>query len=327
MTTFTRRGLAALPLAAALPGAAAAQSGPWPNRPPRWIVPWAAGGSSDFVARAVAQAISGSLGQQIVVENRAGGATVPATEFVARQPGDGYTLFSGDLTGLVFIPAMSNRLTYNAERDLRIVHGMARFPYMVIVHPDVPARTMAEFLALARARQGAVSMSHAGVGSPNHLAVVRLERATGVQFTQVSYRGGAPALQDTIAGVVQSCLTDVASAVGAIQAGRVRAIAACQPNRISLFPDVPTLAEQGIQNADIYAWNSLCVPSSTPEPIVRRLEAEVARALQDPTLIERFRGLSLETNPMGTDAMAALWRQELATWPPLIRELGITLDS
>jgi tripartite-type tricarboxylate transporter receptor subunit TctC len=327
MTTFTRRGLAALPLAAALPGAAAAQSGPWPNRPPRWIVPWAAGGSSDFVARAVAQAISGSLGQQIVVENRAGGATVPATEFVARQPGDGYTLFSGDLTGLVFIPAMSTRLAYDAQRDLRIVHGMARFPYMVIVHPDVPARTMAEFLALARARQGAVSMSHAGVGSPNHLAVVRLERATGVQFTQVSYRGGAPALQDTIAGVVQSCLTDVASAVGAIQAGRVRAIAACQPTRIGLFPEVPTLAEQGIQNADIYAWNSLCVPSSTPEPIVRRLEAEVARALQDPTLIERFRGLSLETNPMGTDAMAALWRQELATWPPLIRELGITLDS
>lgn len=253
MITLTRRSLAALPLAAALPGAAAAQSGPWPNRPIRWIVPWAAGGSSDFVARTVAQAISGPLGQQIVVENRAGGATVPATEFVARQPGDGYTLFSGDLTGLVFIPAMSTRLAYDAQRDLRIVHGMARFPYMVVVHPDVPARNMAEFLALARARPGAVSMSHAGAGSPNHLAVVRLERATGVQFTQVAYRGGAPALQDTIAGVVQSCLTDVASAVAALQAGRVRPIAACQPTRIATFPDVPTLAERGIRNADIYA--------------------------------------------------------------------------
>jgi tripartite-type tricarboxylate transporter receptor subunit TctC len=325
MTNLTRRSLAALPLAAL--AAPAFAQGNYPNRPPRWIVPWAAGGSSDFVARLVAQGISGPLGHQIVVENRAGGATIPATEAFVRSPADGYTLFSADLTGLVFIPAMSQRIPYDPQRDIRIVHGMGRFPYMLLVHPSFPANTLQEFIAQARARPGVVSVSHAGVGSPNHLGIVRLSRAAGIEVNQVSYRGGAPALQDTIAGVVNACFSDVAVAVQAIQTGQVKALGTSMPSRIGPFPNVPTFAEQGVQNAEIYAWNSVAVHSSTPEPIVRRLEAEVRRVVQSDDFITRLRGLALEPNNLGTDEMLALVRQEVATWQPLIRELGISLDS
>lgn len=325
MTNFTRRSLAALPLIGL--AAPALAQGAWPNRPPRWIVPWAAGGSSDFVARLVAQGISGPLGHQIVVENRAGGATIPATEAFVRSPADGYTLFSADLTGLVFIPAMSQRIPYDPQRDIRIVHGMGRFPYMLVVHPSFPANTLQEFIAQCRARPGAVSVSHAGVGSPNHLGIERLIRSARIEVNQVSYRGGAPALQDTIAGVVNACFSDVAVAVQAIQTGQVKALGTSMPSRVGTFPNVPTFAEQGVQNAEIYAWNSVAVHSSTPEPIVRRLEAEVRRVVQGDDFITRLRGLALEPNNLGTDEMAALVRQEVATWQPLIRELGITLDS
>ena len=325
MTKLTRRGLAALPLAAL--AAPALAQGAYPNRPPRWIVPWAAGGSSDLVARLVAQGISGPLGQTIVVENRAGGATIPATEAFVRSPADGYTLFSADLTGLVFIPAMARRIPYDAQRDIRIVHGMARFPYMLIVHPSFPANTLQEFIAQCRARPGQVSVSHAGVGSPNHLGIERLVRAARVEVNQVSYRGGAPALQDTIAGVVNACFSDVAVAVQAIQTGQVKALGTSTPARVAAFPNVPTFAEQGVENAEIYAWNSVAVHASTPEPIVRRLEAEVRRVVQGDDFITRLRGLALEPNNLGTDEMLALVRQEVATWQPLIRELGITLDT
>jgi tripartite-type tricarboxylate transporter receptor subunit TctC len=326
MTPISRRGLAGLTGATLLPGFAAAQSA-WPARSPRWIVPYAAGGGSDFLARTLAAAISGPLGQTVTVDNRPGGATIPASEMVARAAPDGYTMLSADLTALVLTPAMARRLPYDPVRDFRPVSTTVRFPYAIVVHPDVPARTMQELLALARARPNTLNFGHAGTGTPNHLGTERLVRATGIQITQVAYRGGAPAITDLVAGVVQASVSDIASAAAQLAAGRLRAIGIPAPQRLALLPDVPTLAEQGITGADIYSWQGVVVPAGTPDPIVTRLHQELDRALRNPEIAARLRGISLEPMP-GTGAdMQALMAAETQVWAPLIRELGITLDS
>jgi tripartite-type tricarboxylate transporter receptor subunit TctC len=326
MTMISRRGVAGVTAAMLLPGVAAAQA-TWPTRSPRWIVPYAAGGGSDFLARTLAAAISGPLGQTVTVDNRPGGATIPASEMVARAAPDGYTMLSADLTALVLTPAMARRLPYDPVRDFRPVSTTVRFPYAIVVHPDVPARTMQELLALARARPNTLNFGHAGTGTPNHLGTERLVRATGIQITQVAYRGGAPAVTDLVAGVVQASVSDIASAAAQLAAGRIRAIGIPAPQRLALLPDVPTLAEQGITGADIYSWQGVVVPAGTPDPIVTRLHQELDRVLRNPEIVARLRGVSLEPLP-GTGAdMQALMAAETQVWAPLIRELGITLDS
>jgi tripartite-type tricarboxylate transporter receptor subunit TctC len=326
MTAFTRRTLGGLAAGALLPTMASAQA-PWPQRPLRWIVPYAAGGGSDFLARTLAAAVGNSIGQPIAVENRGGGATIPATQMAAQSAPDGYTLLSADLTALVITPAMARRLPYDPIRDFRPVAPIARFPYVILVHPDVPARSAAELIALARARPNTLNFAHAGTGTPNHLGTERLIRATGIQVTQVSYRGGAPAVTDLVAGVVQASVSDYASAAPAIQGGRVRAVGIPAPQRLDLLPDVPTLAEQGINGADVYSWQGVAVPAGTPDAVVARLQAELERALRNPEIAQRLRSVSLEPFPGSSEQMRDLIASETAVWGPLIRELGITLDS
>ncbi len=326
MTTTTRRLLGGLATGALLPMAAKAQA-PWPSRSLRWIVPYAAGGGSDFLARTLAAAVGTAIGQNIAVENRGGGATIPATEMAARSAPDGYTLLSADLTALVITPAMARRLPYDPIRDFRPVAPIARFPYVLLVHPDVPARTAAELIALARARPNTLNFAHAGTGTPNHLGTERLIRATGIQVTQVAYRGGAPAVTDLVAGVVQASVSDYASAAPAIQGARVRAIGIPAPQRLELLPDVPTFAEQGITGADVYSWQGVAVPAGTPDAIVVRLQAELERALRNPEIAQRLRSVSLEPFPGSSEQMRDLIASETAIWGPLIRDLGITLDS
>ena len=326
MTTTTRRLLGGLATGALLPMAAKAQA-PWPSRSLRWIVPYAAGGGSDFLARTLAAAVPTAIGQNIAVENRGGGATIPATEMAARSAPDGYTLLSADLTALVITPAMARRLPYDPIRDFRPVAPIARFPYVLLVHPDVPARTAAELIALARARPNTLNFAHAGTGTPNHLGTERLIRATGIQVTQVAYRGGAPAVTDLVAGVVQASVSDYASAAPAIQGARVWAIGIPAPQRLELLPDVPTFAEQGITGADVYSWQGVAVPAGTPDAIVVRLQAELERALRNPEIAQRLRSVSLEPFPGSSEQMRDLIASETAIWGPLIRDLGITLDS
>jgi tripartite-type tricarboxylate transporter receptor subunit TctC len=271
--------------------------------------------------------VGNAIGQPIAVENRGGGATIPATQMAAQSAPDGYTLLSADLTALVITPAMARRLPYDPIRDFRPVAPIARFPYVILVHPDVPARSAAELIALARARPNTLNFAHAGTGTPNHLGTERLIRATGIQVTQVSYRGGAPAVTDLVAGVVQASVSDYASAAPAIQGGRVRAVGIPAPQRLDLLPDVPTLAEQGINGADVYSWQGVAVPAGTPDAVVARLQAELERALRNPEIAQRLRSVSLEPFPGSSEQMRDLIASETAVWGPLIRELGITLDS
>jgi len=326
MVSLTRRNLGALAACGMLPALAQAQPA-WPNRPLRWIVPYAPGGGSDFLARTLAAAISGPLGQTVAVDNRPGGATIPASEMTARAAPDGYTLLSADLTALVITPAMARRLPYDPIRDFKPVAPIARFPFVLVVHPDLPVRTGPELAAWARARPGALNVGSPGVGSPSHLATERFMRATGTRVTHVGYRGGAPAVQDLVAGVLQAMFIDYASGAPHIEAGRVRAIAIPAPQRLSLLPNVPTLAEQGMSGADIYSWQGVVVPAATPDAIAARLQTELDRALRTEDVMTRMRSIGLDPFPGTSAEFAALIASETAIWAPLIRELGLTLDS
>jgi tripartite-type tricarboxylate transporter receptor subunit TctC len=327
MTGITRRGLGAAAAAGLMLPATLRAQGAWPSRPIRWVVPYAPGGGSDFLARTLAAAISGPLGQQVLVDNRPGGATIPASELVARAAPDGYTVLSADLTALVINPAMARRLPYDPFRDFAFVATTARFPFVLVVHPSVQARNAQEFVALARREPGRINVGSPGAGLPSHLATERFARRVGVQLTHVPYRGGAPAVQDLVAGQVQAMFIDYASGAGPIAAGQVRAIATPAPQRLTLLPDVPTLAEQDITGADIYSWQGLVAPAGTPEAAQRRLEAELARVLRTEEVAARLRGISLDPFP-GTGAeLRALAEAETAVWAPLIRELGLTLDT
>lgn len=326
MNPFTRRMLGGLAAGAIAPVSATAQAA-WPQRPLRWIVPYAAGGGSDVLARTLAAAVGNAIGQPITVENRGGGATIPASELAARSAPDGYTLLSADLTALVITPAMARRLPYDPIRDFRPVAPIARFPYVVLVHPDLPARTAPELVALAQARPNTLNFGHAGTGTPNHLGTERFIRATGIQVTQVSYRGGAPAITDLVAGVVQASVSDYASAAPAIQGGRVRAVGIPAPQRLDLLPDVPTLLEQGITGADVYSWQGVVVPTGTPDAIVARLQTELERALRNPEIAQRLRAVSLVPFPGSSEQLRELIAGETSVWAPLIRELGLTLDG
>ena len=198
---------------------------------------------------------------------------------------------------------------------------------MILVHPDVPARSAAELIALARARPNTPNFGHAGTGTPNHLGTERLIRATGIQVTQVAYRGGAPAITDLVAGVFQASVSDYASAPTAIKGGHVRAIGIPAPQRLDLLPDVPTLAEQGITGADVLSRQGVVVPSGTPAAIVARLQAELERALRNTEVAQRLRSVSLEPLPGSSEQMRDLIASETQVWAPLIREFGLTLDS
>jgi len=326
MTTLTRRSFGAALGAVALPAVARAQAN-WPTRPIRWVVPYAPGGGSDFLARTLGQAISGPLGQGVVIDNRPGGATIPASEAVARAAPDGYTVLSADMTAIVINPAMSTRLPYQPFRDYRFVAPTARFLFTLVVHPSVPARSVAELVALAKAQPGRINFGSPGAGSPSHLATERFARRAGVEVTHVPYRGGAPAVQDLLGGQIQAMFIDYATGAGPIAAGQVRAIGIPAAQRLPLLPDVPTLAEQGITGADIYSWQGLVAPAGIPDAAAQRLEAEIARALRTEEVAAKLRGISLEPWP-GTGAdFRSVAESETALWAPLIRELGLTLDS
>ena len=222
---------------------------------------------------------------------------------------------------------MARRLPYDAMRDFRFVAPTARFPFVLVVHPDVPARTGPELADLARRQPGRINFGSPGAGSPSHLATERFARRMGIEVQNVHYRGGAPAVQDLVAGQVQAMFIDYATGAAHIAGGRVRAVATPAPQRLGLLPEVPTLAEQGVTGADIYSWQGVVAPAATPDAAVSRLEAEIGRAVRSEEVAARLRSISLDPFP-GTGAeLRALTESETAIWAPLIRELGLTLDS
>ncbi len=315
-----RSALAGLALA---PFAAQAQGG-FPDRPLRWIVGYPPGGASDTFARLIGGAMAQRLGQNVVVENRPGGGAVVASEAVARAPADGYTWMHVDNGILTYNPALYARLPYNPDTDFQGVGFIGRFPLYLVVRPDGPA-DWAAFAAAARGR--APTYGTPAVASPHHLAMELVKRRTGLDATHVPYRGGPAAMQDLLGGNVDCVVIDTATGLPFIRDRRVRAIAAFTDRRTPDVPDAPVFAELGFADTVAWGWQGMSVPAATPAPVVARLSAEMIAAIQTPEIQSRMRGLGIEYQPWSPAQFAEFVRAENALWRPLIRELGIRLDS
>ncbi len=324
-----RRGLGLGLGAAALAGAdgarAQGQASSWPERPLRWIVGYPPGGASDVFARLIGGHIGTRLGQSVVVENRPGGGAVVASEAAARSTPDGYTLMHVDNGILVYNPALYSRLPYDPDRDFQGVGFIGRFPLFLVVRTDNPVKDFAGFVAQSKTR--APNYGSPAVASPHHLAMEMVKRRTGLEATHVPYRGGPAAMQDLLAGNVDSVVIDCATGIPFITGNRVKTLCCFSESRSPRAPEVPTLRDLGFPNAVAYGWQGMSVPAAVPAPIVARLSEALKAAVGAEEVQARFRDLGIESAPWSPAEFQDFVRRENAEWRPLIRELGIRLDS
>jgi tripartite-type tricarboxylate transporter receptor subunit TctC len=319
-------GAAAL-LALAGPSVAWAQQGQWaPSRPLRFVVPFPAGGATDVVARVLAERMQERLGQPVVVENRTGAGGNVGVENVVRSPADGHTLLMGTTGTLTVNPHLYANMSFSPASDLAPVSMAFTTDHVLIVHPSVPAQTLQEFVALAKARPGQITYGSAGSGSSTHTVPELFKMVAGVDLAHIPYRGSAPALNDTVAGTVQAMLDQLPSALGQIQGGRVRALAVTGPRRSPLLPQVPTMAEAGLPDAQATSWGAVLVPAGTPAPAVERLNAVIREALAMPAVQERLAQAGADAVSSTPQELAAMMRGETEKWGRVVREAKITVN-
>ncbi len=318
----TRRRLLATAAGIALAARAASAQSDWPARPVRLIVPFAPGGTTDVLARLLAENLGPRLGQPMVVENRPGaGATVGATA-VARAPADGYTLLMSNSSSHGVSPALYPNLPYDPMDDFTHVGLVATSPSVLVVTAAHPARNIAEFLGIAR-REGEIRFAVAGIGTSSHLAGVRLGAALGVPVTAVPYRGAGPAMTDTIAGVVPAMLDSLPSVAPHIRSGAVRALGLTAARRVPRYPELPTMQEAGLELVSS-AWFGLSGPKGLPQEIVARLSSATDAALRDARVIERFEDLLGTPPPDSTpESYRTFVAEELKGFAPLVRAAGL----
>lgn len=319
-----RRGAIATGFALAAAQSHAQTQASWPDRPLRLVVGYPAGGPSDVFARLLAAQMGGRLGQNVVVENRPGGGAVLASEIAARATPDGYTWMHVDNGILVYNPALYARLPYDPDRDFAGVGFIGRFPLYIVCRADAP---WADFPALlAASRTHAPTYGSPAVASPHHLAMELVKRRSGLAAEHVPYRGGQAAMQDLLAGNAELVMIDTASGLPFIRDGRVRALAVLTEARTAEAPTVPTMRELGY-DAVAFGWQGISVPKAVPAEIVARLNAEVVRAMAADEVQARTRALGIQTTGWSAGEFDAFVAAEIALWRPLIRELGIRLDT
>ena len=320
------------PRRAFLAGAAALATGPalaqdWhPSRPIRFVVPFAAGGATDVVARVLADRMGERLGQPVVVENRAGSGGNIGVENVVRAPADGTVILMGTTGTLTINQHLYPTMGFDPVKDLAPLSMAFATDHVLIVNPAVPARTAQEFLAWLRANPGKASYGSAGSGSSTHMVAELFRSAAGIEVTHVPYRGSAPALNDTVAGNVQFMLDQLPSAIGQVQGGRVRALATTGPRRTSQLPEVPTMAEIGLPAAEATSWGAVMAPAGTPAPVIARLNAVLREALADPAIGARLVAAGADAVSSTPAELSQRMAQEVVTWGRVVRDARITVN-
>jgi tripartite-type tricarboxylate transporter receptor subunit TctC len=320
-----RRSLLALALAAA-PFALLSELASAQGKPIEWVVGYAAGGGSDVVARTVAEAMSKSLGRSIVVNNKPGAATNIAADYVAKSKDFGNVMLTADFATLAANPTLFSKLPYDPVKDFTPIGLLARFPLILVVNPQVPAKNFKEFVAWAKSQPEGVSYASAGAGSPHHLATELLRERTGLKLQHVPYRGAALAVQDLMGGQIPFGLMDSASVQQHITSGKLRAIGVASPARLKTFGDIPTIAEQGLTGFEAFAWQGLVVPTGTSPDVVAKLSKALQEALDSTPVKARFQTLSLEALPGTPQQMASYAAAERERWGKLIQANNIRLD-
>lgn len=317
--------IAALSTTAGTLGLARAQTA-YPNQPIRWVVPYPAGGGTDVLARAVGEVMRGLLGQQIIVDNRPGASTNIGAQFIASSKADGYTLMSADNALLAFNEFLFSKLPFNPQTDFTFIGGISRFPLALVVHPSLPVKTVKEFIDFAKANPGKLNYASPGNGSPHHLAMEMFKARTATFITHIPYRGAAPAMQDVMGGQVQCMFLDLAAGLSVLQSGRVRGLGIGSVARAPALPELPTLAEAGVPNTEVFAFQGLLGPANLPAPIVQRLNSELNKALADPGVMKRMTDFGMESLAGTPEQFRALARAEASRWGPIIQAQGIKLD-
>jgi tripartite-type tricarboxylate transporter receptor subunit TctC len=311
--------------AASLPVAAQAQVADWPNRPIRLVSPFPPGGAADLTARLMAEELTGALRQSVVVENRTGVGGAVGSEFVARATPDGYTWLLASTGPFAITPELV-RLNFDPARDLAPVAMVSIVPSIFVVNPAVPANNMAELIALARARPGQLSYASGGNGTAQHLFGEMLKQMAGLDILHVPYRGGGPALADTIAGRVQILCDTLPLALPHIREGRVRAVGVTTAQRHPALPDVPTVAESGVPGYEAVGWYGMAAPAGMPEALVTRMNREVNALLEKPALKARMSAQGSDPLPMTPAAFQARIAEDRSRWARVIRDGNIRAD-
>ena len=317
--------LAALVLGGFVVGAHA-QTLSYPVKPVRLVVPTSPGGGTDFSARAIAPKLSELLGQQVVVENRAGGGTMIGNELVARAAPNGYTLLMG-ISSITSIPFLYSKVSYDLVRDLAPISQVVTVPHLLVAHPSLPARSVRELIAFARARPGQLNFAAGSAGSNPHLAMELFNRMAGLKMVHVPFKGQGPALSDVLGGHTSLMMGNLLSALPNVKAQRLRAYGVSSAQRAAVAPEIPTIAEAGVPGFAVVQWFGVFAPAGTPPDVMAKVHSGVVRALQDPATRERF--VSDGAEPVGStpEQFAAVIRADLRKWEKVIRDAGIRLDA
>lgn len=324
MSVTRRTALGAAALALVAPGAYA-QDG-YPGKPVKLVVPFAPGGPTDIAARLLGQKLEAALGQPVVIDNRAGAGGTIGAAYVAKAPADGYTLLYGSTSTLAVSPALYSKLPYDAATAFQPITLVALGPQMLVVHPSLSVSSMKEFVAYAKQNAGKLNYSSPGIGSVGHLTSELVKSATGIEATHVPYKGGAPSINAVVAGETQFTVDAVGPMLEFVKAGRLKAISLLGEERSPLVPDLPTAVESGYKRLVAPFWSGLVAPSGTPRPIVQRLAADVAKALQDPEVVKQLAVLGTQPQGLSPDEFTQFVKDESKKWAAVAKASGAKVE-
>jgi len=306
---------------------AAAHAQSWPQRPVKIIVPFAPGGASDLMPRLVADKLTGMWGQPIVIENRPGAAGNLGMEAGAKSPADGYTLISAPNGNMVVNPHMYSKLAYDVFKDLAPVTRISAVQNVLVVHPDVPAKTMKELVALAKAKPGELNFASPGNGSQAHVAVELLKLRLGLDLVHVPYQGVGPAIKDLLGGRINVMVAQLPSALPQVKAGKLRALGVCSAQPLAALPGVPTVASAaGLPGFEAVSWYAVMAPAGTPKDVIAKIQGDIARVLQMPEVREKLEGMGAEPSGETPEALAARIKAEYDAWGEVVRKASIKAD-
>jgi len=324
MLSLLRKTLAAggLLLLAAFSTAAAAA---WPEKPVTLIVPWAAGGSTDILARVLSEHLGKSLGQPFVVENRAGASGNVGSNIVAKAKPDGYTLLVGSMSTHTMNQALYSNIPFDGVKDFTPIAKLALVTNTMVVNPSIPANNVAEFIAYAKKRPGEIAYASAGPGSTNHLSAAMFEKATGIEMLHVPYRGGAPAVLDTVGNQTQVLFTAGTQSLPFVKDHKLKLLAVTEDKRAPTLPDVPTVAET-VPGYELAVWYGAFGPAGLPADIVQRLNAEINKALKDPEVVKKMEGMAVQVLESTPEQFAAELARDADKYDKIVRELGIRIE-
>jgi tripartite-type tricarboxylate transporter receptor subunit TctC len=300
----------------------AANAQTYPDKPVRLLVGFAPGGGVDVTARIVASKLSEIWGQQLVVDNRAGAGGTIATDIAAKSPPDGYSLLFCGIWSHGVAPSLYKKLPYDHYKDFAPVSLIGTTPNVLVVNPAVPAKSVSEFIAYAKANDGKISIAHPGVGSSPHMTLELFRLTAGINVVPVPYKGGAPALVDLLGGHIPAMFDNMSSQLAVLKSGRTRALAVTSPKRTVHLPDVPTMIESGVA-VDVTVWYGLCAPAAVPKPILVKLNTDLHAALNSPDVQRRLEEQGVDPAPSTPEQFAAFIRAETEKWARVVKEAGV----